>query len=114
MDTGLSGQAVIVTGATGGIGQATARAFAAEDASVVLHYHRLADTAAKLQRELGDAALPVAADLRDEGQAAAMLDAAVTRFGRVDSVVVNAGIWTAEAVPLHSMSAEQWQHTIDT
>jgi 3-oxoacyl-[acyl-carrier protein] reductase len=114
MDTGLSGQVVIVTGATGGIGQATARAFAAEEASVVLHYHRLADTAAKLQRELGDAALPVAADLRDESQAASMLDAAVTRFGRVDSVVVNAGIWTAEAVPLQSMSAEQWQHTIDT
>ncbi len=114
MDTGLSGQVVIVTGATGGIGQATARVLAAEGASVVLHYHRQADAAETLRRELGDAALPVAADLRDESQAAAMLDKAVSRFGRVDSVVVNAGIWTAEAVPLHSMSVEQWRHTIET
>jgi 3-oxoacyl-[acyl-carrier protein] reductase len=114
MDTDLSGHVVIVTGASGGIGQATARAFAAEGASVVIHYHRLADTAAKLRSEIGEDALPVAADLRDETQAAAMLDAAVNRFGRVDAVVVNAGIWTADAVPLHAMSAEQWHHTIET
>ena len=114
MDADLSDHVVIVTGASGGIGQATARAFAAEGASVVLHYHRLADRAEKLRGEIGDAALPVAADLRDESQAAVMLDAAVSRFGRVDSVVVNAGIWTAEAVPLRSMSVEQWHHTIET
>jgi 3-oxoacyl-[acyl-carrier protein] reductase len=114
MDSGLSGQAVIVTGASGGIGQATARAVAAEGASVVLHYHRQADAAETLRRELGDAAISVAADLRDESQTASMFDAATGRFGRVDSVVVNAGIWTAKAVPLHSMSVEQWRHTLET
>jgi 3-oxoacyl-[acyl-carrier protein] reductase len=114
MDTGLSGHVVIITGASGGIGQATARAFAAEGASVVLHYHRQADAAEQLRDELGDAALTVAADLRDEGQAASMLEAAVSRFGRVDAVVVNAGIWSPEAVPLGSMSLEQWHNTLET
>jgi 3-oxoacyl-[acyl-carrier protein] reductase len=114
MDTGLSGQVVIVTGASGGIGQATARAFAAEGTLVVLHYHRQADAAEQLERELGDAAVSVAADLRDENQAASMFNAAETRFGRVDCVVVNAGIWSPEAVPLHSMSLEQWQNTLES
>jgi len=114
MDTGLSGHVVIVTGASGGIGQATARAFAAEGASVVLHYHRHADAAERLERELGDAATGMAADLRDENQAESMFDAATGRFGRVDTVVVNAGIWTPEAVPLHAMSLEQWHDTLET
>jgi 3-oxoacyl-[acyl-carrier protein] reductase len=114
MDADLAGHVVIVTGASGGIGQATARAFAAEGASVVLHYHRQADPVEKLREELGDAVLPVAADLRDEGQAASLVDAAVSRFGRVDSVVVNAGIWSPEAVPLHAMTLEQWENTVKT
>ncbi|MHC4208973.1 MAG: SDR family NAD(P)-dependent oxidoreductase [Planctomycetota bacterium] len=114
MDTGLSDHVVIVTGASGGIGQATARAFAAEGASVVLHYHRQADAAEQLRGELGDAAISVAADLRDEDQTASMFDAAMDRFGRVDTVVVNAGIWSPDAVPLHSMSLEQWHNTLET
>jgi 3-oxoacyl-[acyl-carrier protein] reductase len=114
MDAGLCGHAVIVTGASGGIGQATARAFAAEGASVVLHYHRQADAAERLREELGAAAITVAADLRDEDQAAAMVDAATGRFGRVDSVIVNAGIWSPEAVPLHTMSLAQWRRTLET
>lgn len=114
MDTGLAGQVVIVTGASGGIGQATARAFAAEGASVVLHYHQQADAAEALRAELGNAAITVAADLRDQDQTASMFSAATDRFGRVDSVVVNAGIWSPQAVPLHEMSLEQWHHTLET
>jgi 3-oxoacyl-[acyl-carrier protein] reductase len=114
MESGLSDQVVVVTGASGGIGRATARAFAAEGASVVLHYHRNAASAEALRGEIGNASLAVAADLRDEAQTAAMFDAAVGRFGRVDAVVVNAGVWSPDAGPLHTMSLQQWRTTVET
>ncbi len=65
VETGLSGKGVLVTGASGGIGSACARAFAAEGARVLVHYHRGEERARALAAELGGA--PVAqADLTDE------------------------------------------------
>ena len=65
METGLAGQGVVVTGASGGIGAACARAFAAEGARVLVHYHRGEERARALAEELGGA--PVAqADLTVE------------------------------------------------
>jgi len=65
METGLAGKRVLVTGGSGGIGSACARAFAAEGAEVVIHYHRGRDRAEALASELGDA-LVAGADLTDE------------------------------------------------
>ena len=53
METGLAGKGVLVTGASGGIGAACARAFAAEAARVGVHYHRGEDRARALTAELG-------------------------------------------------------------
>ena len=65
MDTGLAGAGVVVTGASGGIGAACARAFAAEGARVLVHYHRGEERAREVADELGGA--PIAqADLTDE------------------------------------------------
>jgi len=52
MNTNLTGKVILITGASGGIGLAIARAFAGEGAKLVLHYHRNLAGARKLQREL--------------------------------------------------------------
>lgn len=113
MDMGLKGKHVLITGASGGIGQAAARAFAAEGAAVALHCHTQPDPVNRLCAELGAATVPVHADLRDEVQADAMFAEILRAFPRVDIVVVNAGIWSAPAVPLHQMTVEQWRETLE-
>jgi 3-oxoacyl-[acyl-carrier protein] reductase len=68
MDTGLAGKGVVVTGASGGIGGACARAFAAEGARVVVHYHRGEERSRALAEELGGAPV-LQADLTVEADA---------------------------------------------
>jgi len=113
METGLHGQCVVITGASGGIGQAIARALAGEGARLVLHYRTQAEPVAALQRELGERALAVAADLRDEGQTEALFAAAVRAFGRIDCVVVNAGWARPRPAPLHTLTLAEWRETLD-
>ena len=112
MDSGLQDQCVLITGASGGIGLPTARALVAEGARVVLHYHTQARPAEELRRTLGPAAVALAADLRDEHQVDRLFADALRAFPRLDAIVVNAGVWIAESVPLHEMSVEQWHQTL--
>jgi 3-oxoacyl-[acyl-carrier protein] reductase len=114
MDLGLENSAILVTGASGGIGQATARLLAAEGARVGLHYRSNTSAVETLAGELGGDAVPLHADLRDEQQVDALFDQALHAFGRLDGVVANAGIWVEDDVPLHQMTLEQWRHTMET
>ncbi len=112
MDTGLNGKCVLITGASGGIGQATARALADEGCRLALHYHKNRPALDELLPLLQVPALPVQADLRDAQQAAKMFADVLEWHGRIDVVVVNAGIWNPNARPLHEMSLDQWNETI--
>jgi 3-oxoacyl-[acyl-carrier protein] reductase len=112
METGLTEKVVLVTGASGGIGSTIARKFVDEGAKVVVHYRRQRAQAEAL--ELPDKqALLVRADLTKESGVRRLFDSAVKRFGRVDTLVANAGSWETRDVPLQEMSLRQWRATLD-
>ena len=114
MQTDLAGKVVLVTGASGGIGQAIARRFAEEGAHLVLHYRKSRASAEALAKELGGVETVVArADLAKEAEVKRLFAAALKRFGRIDTLVANAGSWETRDVPLHQMSLKQWRTTHD-
>jgi 3-oxoacyl-[acyl-carrier protein] reductase len=114
MDSHLRGQVVVITGASGGIGSAIAHQFAAEGARLVLQYHRGRSRIGELQKELHAAdSLIVRADLTSENETKQLFGKAVKRFGRVDTLIANAGAWESQDVPLDQMSLRQWQRTMD-
>jgi 3-oxoacyl-[acyl-carrier protein] reductase len=103
VETGLAGKRVLVTGASGGIGSACARAFMAEGAEVVVHYHR-----ARARAEAVGGSLVVQADLTREDEVDRLFDAA----GRLDACAAVAGVWPREDVPLWELSLERWESTL--
>lgn len=113
METNLHDRVVLITGASGGIGSGIARQFAAEGARLVLHYHRGRARVAALQSELrGVESLAVSANLSNEAAVRQLIARAVRKFGRVDTLVANAGSWETREVPLAQMSWRQWQRTM--
>jgi 3-oxoacyl-[acyl-carrier protein] reductase len=112
VDAGLTGKCVVVTGASGGIGGACARAFAAEGARVALHYHRGRERAEALAGELGGAPI-LNADLTVEDDVTQLFAAAREALGRVDVCAAVAGVWPSEDLPVWELPLERWRATLD-
>ena len=87
----ISGLTVAITGASAGIGEATARAVVAEGASVVLGARRV-DRLEALASELGSNAAIIEMDVREPADSQRLVQEAYSRFGRLDALVANAGI----------------------
>jgi NAD(P)-dependent dehydrogenase (short-subunit alcohol dehydrogenase family) len=114
MPTAFEGKVALVTGAAGGIGLATAKAFALSGASVVLadqNEKLLNEAADKLRRE-GHNVLAVTCDVSDKAQVAAMIDLAVKTYGRLDAAFNNAGINCA-ATPMAETEDEVFDRLIN-
>lgn len=106
METGLQGKRVLVTGASGGIGSACARAFAVEGCELVLHYHQGKERAEALQAEIGGVALR--ADLTSEEDA----DHLFVEAGPLDVCAAVAGVWPRPDEPVWQLTLERWEETL--
>jgi 3-oxoacyl-[acyl-carrier protein] reductase len=111
METGLSGKGVLVTGASGGIGAACARAFAAEGARVAVHYRGGEERATAVAAELGGAPV-VQADLTDESDVDRLFEEARAALGRIDVCAAVAGVWPQPDEPVWELSLERWEATL--
>jgi 3-oxoacyl-[acyl-carrier protein] reductase len=115
MDSGLAGRTALVTGASGGIGWAVARALAAEGCRLALQ----ARTGVKALRDrLGDAgldgqALVLEADVRDPAAVADLFEHAADHFGSVELCVASAGIWPPEAQRLDELAPERAREVLE-
>ncbi len=89
-------KSVLITGASGGIGEALCRDFAKNGYDVAIHYNTSEDSALKLQQELESQykvkAVPIKADLKNSDDAKALAQTALDTFGKIDVLVNNAGV----------------------
>jgi NAD(P)-dependent dehydrogenase (short-subunit alcohol dehydrogenase family) len=114
MATAFDGKVALVTGAGGGIGLATAAAFAKADASVVLadRNEERVGKAAEGLRAAGHNTTGVACDVTDTAQVEAMIARAVSTYGRLDAAFNNAGV-NSEAAPLLETSDDEFERVMN-
>lgn len=109
----IAGKVVVITGASSGLGEATARHLSAQGASVVLgarRVERIQALAQELTRN-GGKAIAAATDVTRYEDVKALVDAAVQTFGRVDVMINNAGLMPHS--PLERLKIDDWNRTID-
>lgn len=111
MDLGLTGRVVLVTGASGGIGRRVCERLRDEGAVVVAHGHTGVDRLAAWCDPAG--IRTERADLADDTQADALIDRVVTRHGRLDVLIANAGRWPEPDLPLHRTPAAALRRAVD-
>lgn len=111
----FAGKTGIVTGASRGVGRATALRLAEGGANVVVNYlsnEAEAFETVRLCKEKGVEAITVQGDVSEFIPAKEIARRAVERFGRIDLLVLNAGIW--EGAPIEEMTEETWNKVINT
>jgi 3-oxoacyl-[acyl-carrier protein] reductase len=113
MQLSLQGKVALVTGGARGIGAATARAFAQAGARVAIGYERAKKQADSLVEEIGaDRCAAFACDLGSADAGRDLVAAAVSKFGALDILIVNHGVWPPDDVAIDQMNEAQWRRTI--
>lgn len=113
MNDNINGKVIVITGASSGMGEATARDLAARGASVVLGARRVdrLDSVVQEVEEAGGQATAVATDVTRLDNVRKLIDAAVETYGRVDVLFNNAGLMPLS--PLESLRIDEWDQMID-
>ena len=109
----LSGRTALVTGASRGIGRAVAELLARAGARVAVGYRADAEAASRVAREVGSAggeAKAIAADVSDPGEARRLVGDELAAWGRLDILVISAGIWEEDEAGAGSLAT--WDRTI--
>ena len=112
--TNLSGKVALITGASRGIGAATAIRFAERGINLALNYFKHeseASDVATRARSHSIRAITIQADVSKFEDVRVLFERTLDEFGRIDIVVANAGIWTGDAVD--ELEEDKWQQTID-
>lgn len=111
----FQGRTAIVTGASRGVGRATALRLAESGANVVVNFlsaEEKAETVVELCKEKGVDAIAVQGDVSEWTAAQNIAQKTLEKFGRIDLLVLNAGIW--EGSPIEEMSEETWNKVLNT
>jgi 3-oxoacyl-[acyl-carrier protein] reductase len=113
MHLSVSGKVALITGGSRGIGAAAVRMFVAAGARVLFSYEKSKTQADQLVEELGgDKCAAIACNLSGTDAGKELVAGSVERFGRLDILVANHGIWTAQDVPVDQMDESQWRRTV--
>lgn len=111
MRINLENRVAVITGGSRGIGAATVAAFAKAGARIVFSYRKAAAQAKEVVKQaqaFPGPVIPVRAELSKMVGAKKLIDTALRRFGRLDILVANAGIWNATPAPIEKLSEKQW------
>ncbi|MBI2678143.1 MAG: glucose 1-dehydrogenase [Candidatus Koribacter versatilis] len=113
LELSLKNKVALVSGGSRGIGAATVELLVKSGAKVAFNYHQAAVRADKVVESCGrDHAAAFQQELSTAEDARALVEATVKRFGRLDILVANHGIWPPKDAPIDRMSDEQWLHTM--
>jgi len=113
MDLGLRGLHVLLTGSAGGIGVAVAEKYLEHGANVSLHYHYNCETLNPIIEKYPDQTLLVQGDATVEEDVIRCFLLANEKFGVCHIVVINHAIYVDDNTPIHEMSLDQWNRTIN-
>jgi len=107
----LAGKAALITGGSRGIGAAVVKLFAQAGADVIFNYNKAKDAAAHVEsdaRKHGTRVEAFRADVGKHDDNKKLVEQCISRLGRLDILVANAGVWNAEDLPIEKMSEKQW------
>ncbi len=111
----LAGKAALITGGSRGIGAAAVKLFAQAGADVVFNYAKAKEAALQVQQEAAKHGTRVEAFKADVGKHSEnqkLVEHCISRLGRLDILVANAGIWNLEDLPIEKMTEKQWEEMI--
>ncbi len=112
MQLDLTGRTVLLTGATGGIGEAILEQLVEAGATVAVHYASNEEKARELAHRAGNGSAPFRADLAYEAEAVALLGSTVDHYGRLDVLINNAGVFIASSVDHPQQWMADWHRTL--